>query len=254
MSSSSSYQTWDRIFSGANFVSYAEGAQKLYETLVRLEAEGFDTLVYPSRGTTPFAQLIQTAHELYPIQRTAKNRILHSLQRPFSRVTIELPFTADSPEDSDTASASIRDYWVQVLRAILHGDLTNTALRFHQYTLDKLFGFDRTHGAPLNQPSPKFVFVDTVVSGRAVYEIASAFERQGLDDFHLVLLLDESGQKLRSPYREKILALGLAGRATCIPIDSIFTEDRGPAMTSTWCLTAPQLVDQAPSHVGCQRR
>lgn len=46
------------------------------------------------------------------------------------------------------------------------------------------------------------------------------------------------------------------GRATIIPVENLFTEDRGPGLTGSWCLVAPQLMEAGteliPGFAGAQ--
>ena len=167
---------WDEIFSIENVESYSWAAVKLYEELIRLEENGFGTMVLPSRGTTPFHHLLNQIHIEYPKTRKHSSNIRHLLDKPFGNSTIQLPFTADPPEVAGNApqppgSAWIRDHCVRVLRAWLYGDLSDPSLRYYQHVLTNVFGVERTLGASVHRPSNKFVFVDTVVSGRAICEI-----------------------------------------------------------------------------------
>ncbi|WP_115042803.1 hypothetical protein [Xanthomonas arboricola] len=240
---------WNRRISLQHVKSYVEGAIELYETLVMLEDQGYEAAVFPSRGTTPFKDLTWIVHRSEFVARRGSNRWQHDLNRPFGYRTISLPFTADAPEDVFDGSAQIRDYWVRVLSAILEKNSASAELRYYQHCVEALFGFERTHGLPLKRVGKRFVFVDTVVSGQAVCEIVSSFKTHGLEDFYLILLVDENGGKLKQHYREGIEDLARRGKAKLIYVDLLFTEDEGPAFTSTWCISAPQLVQAGYSAV-----
>ncbi|MBB3804271.1 hypothetical protein FHR51_000382 [Xanthomonas arboricola] len=237
--------SWNRRISLQHVKSYVEAAIDLYETLVVLEDQGYEAAVFPSRGTTPFKDLTWIVHRSDLVERRGPTRWQHDLNKPFGRRTITLPFTADAPKSTVDGSAQIRDYWVRVLRAILEQDSASAELRYYQYCTEVLFGFERVRGLPLNRVGKRFVFVDTVVSGQAVCEIVSSFKAHGLEDFYLVLLVDENGRKLKPHYRKVIEDLARRGKAKLIYVDLLFTEDEGPAFTSTWCLSAPQLVEAA---------
>ncbi|SEO93896.1 hypothetical protein SAMN02800692_2896 [Luteibacter sp. UNC138MFCol5.1] len=239
--------SWFRIFSPDNLRAYAHAAIDLYDALLEREREGYTTLVFPSRGTSPFKHLLHDIHHspFYDRHDRLEDQIRHRLNEPFASRTIELPFTADPPEHRSNDSGDIRDFWVRVLRAMLTQDASSSELRYYQFTLEHLFGFNRGLGSPLHPATPKFVFVDTVVSGRAVCEIANAFERHGMEDFFLVLLVDCNGAKLGANYKPRLQALECAGKAKLIYVPDLFTEDRGPAMTGTWCLSSPQLIERA---------
>jgi|GEM_PF-3378706 hypothetical protein len=241
---------WNTRISFEHVQSYATAAVNLYEALVALEDEGYQTAVFPSRGTTPFQNLTWNVHRSDCVQQRGPAPLLHSLNEPFAYGTVTLPFTADAPGDAVDGTSQIRDYWVRVLRAIINGDSGSSELRYYQYCVAELFGFDRTHGLPLRRAGKRFVFVDTVISGQAVCEIVSAFKRQGLEDFYLVLLVDEKGKKLKQQYRQVLEDLVRQGKAKLILVDALFTEDEGPAFTSTWCLSSPQLVQAAHRVMG----
>jgi hypothetical protein len=84
-----------------------------------------------------------------------------------------------------------------------------------------------------------------VVSGRAVAEILDAFDTEGLDQIHYVLLLDENGSRIRPQYGRKLRDAEAKGRATMIPVPSLFTEDQGPAVSGVWSVVVPKLMDLA---------
>lgn len=237
--------SWNRRISLQHVRSYVAAAVGLYETLVALEDQGYEAAVFPSRGTTPFQDLTWNVHRSGFVPQRGPTPWHHSLNTPFGYRTITLPFTADAPEDAVDGPSQIRDYWVRVLRAILEHDSASAELRYYQHCVDALFGFERCRGLPLKRAGKRFVFVDTVVSGQAVCEIVSSFKVHGLDDFYLVLLVDENGDKLKPHYRRVLEDLERQGKAKLIYVDLLFTEDEGPAFTSTWCLSSPQLVQAA---------
>jgi hypothetical protein len=237
--------SWNRRISLQHVRSYAAAAVGLYETLVALEDQGYEAAVFPSRGTTPFQDLTWNVHRSGFVQQRGPTPWHHSLNTPFGYRTITLPFTADAPEDAVDGPAQIRDYWVRVLRAILEHDSMSAELRYYQHCVDVLFGFERCRGLPLKRVGKRFVFVDTVVSGQAACEIVSSLKVHGLDGFFLVLLVDENGKKLKPHFRRVLEDLERQGKAKLIYVDLLFTEDEGPAFTSTWCLSSPQLVQAA---------
>lgn len=245
---------WNRLFSNSIIRSYADGAFTLYETLIELEDNGYEALVYPSRGTTPFKGLIHSVHTSSFVKQRGATPQHHRVAEPFAYRTIDLPFTADPPLGIVEGHAQIRSFWVRVLKALLEHDAMSPDLRYFQHCLEGIFGFERSLGLPLRRPGTRFVFVDTVLSGQAVCEIAAAFEAHGLTNFYFVLLVDEKKHSVDSVHGRKIAALVAKGMAKLIFVESLFTEDRGPAMTSTWCLSAPQFVTSAHSVIhGCKQ-
>ncbi|WP_139211657.1 MULTISPECIES: hypothetical protein [Pseudomonas] len=95
---------------------------------------------------------------------------------------------------------------------------------------------------PRNAPSEKFIFVDTVVSGRAICEIFDAFEREGLDKCFFLLIVDKQGQSLKPEFRRRIDEMVNLGRCETINVTSLFTEDRGPAVSGVWSTVYPGVM------------
>jgi hypothetical protein len=243
---------WQERFSAENIQSYGWACIKVYEELVKLEGLGYTTLVNPSRGATPFLENLNPIHQRYSLHRSESSDIVHGLGAPFASNVITLPFTADPPDcvDSSIASFQIRDYWVRVLKAYLTGDLLSPELQFYQYVTLDLLGFEESLGAPIHRPSEKFVFMDTVVSGRAISEIERSLREHGLNDYHLLLILDKDGNLLSGPARARLNELCALEKATLVKVRSLFTEDQGPSLTGTWCISVPQLATEASIVLG----
>lgn len=238
---------WQERITFDDMHSFAWACIKLYETLVDLELRGFGTLVIPSRGTFPFTKHLFAIHQKWALKRTEKSKILHGLSTPFRNSEITLPFTADSrlidSIPGNPVSKQIRNFWVRVLKAWLQGDLGAPELLYYQYVQEDIFGINVGRNASITKPSNRFVFVDTVVSGRAVTEIEQSMREHGLTDSHYVLLVDEGGNSMAPQYKRIIDSWVNEGRATIIPVANLFTEDRGPGITGSWCLVAPQLME-----------
>ncbi|MDH4652388.1 hypothetical protein [Pseudomonas sp. BN606] len=251
---------WQERITFDHMHSFAWACIKLYETLVDLESRGFGTLVIPSRGTFPFTKNLFEIHQKWALKHTEKSKILHGLSTPFKNSEITLPFTADSKLidsiPSDPISKQIRNFWVKVLKAWLQGDLTAPELLYYQYIQEDIFGVGVSRNASIKKPSTRFVFVDTVVSGRAVTEIDQSMREHGLTDSHYILIVDEGGSSISPRYKRIIDSWVNEGRATIIPVENLFTEDRGPGLTGSWCLVAPQLMEAGtellPGFAGAQ--
>ena len=238
-----------------NIQSYAWACISFYERLLELEKSGFGTLVIPSRGVVPIEQTLFSMHVKNGKLSTGLTYAERTKTEPFRTSKIVLPFTADPPIDQVgtnglTSSEQIRDFWVRVLKAILLGNTSCPCLIFYQHLLTFMLGVGETEGLSKTSPKESFVFADTVVSGRAVCEIDRAFKRHGLHNYHLVLFLDQNGDKLDSGARRLLERREREHRATLIRLNSLFTEDRGPGLTGTWCLSVPQLVEGAGREMG----
>lgn len=238
----------DRI-TPANVLSYARACITLARSSIRLGQQGYGTMVVPSRGAVPFVQHAQSYRHiaLKPVvPREDRFKLLHGHEDPLD-VAFHAPFTADmgSTSVADLSTAQVRRFWVKVIAAIVRGDPDDPHYRLYRFTRDKVCRVGHHDGLEFRITSPRFAFVDTVVSGRAVCEIVDAFDAEGLTDVHYLLLIHANGARMKSPYAAKIRALGTAERATLINVDDMFTEDQGPAVSGVWSVVMPSLMDAA---------
>ncbi|HEY4311641.1 MAG TPA: hypothetical protein VGN12_19500 [Pirellulales bacterium] len=222
--------------------SYAAACKAMHDYIETLRMEGYDLLVVPSRGAHPFLQ----AAKSYAHNQTAATRGPRLFAPPLVRMEeLYLPFTADIASDQNVSSSAIRGYWSRVLAAILRGDKSEPAYRFYEFLRQQAGSL----AVGVSQVRPRnhfrFIFVDTVVSGRAITEIFGGFAAYGLSECHFLLLLDKGGRDLKPEYKRAIDAMVARGRATTIPVDNIFTEDEGPAMSGIWTVTMPELMNAA---------
>lgn len=236
---------WRNDFTVDNFIDYARASRDLSSYIRVLYQEGFKHLVIPSRGAVPFINAASSAWRLEARGLpTYEERLQHKislLDSPFLQKLV-LPFSAD-PQDQTQTTAAIRKYWSRVLAAIVKRDGTNVHLSFYKNLVD-LLAKESWHGAlPRDLPGEKFLFVDTVVSGRAICEIVAAFEEVGLDQCHFLLIADGNGDYISPKYRRVIDELRFKDRCTLIPVSRLFTEDRGPAVSGVWSTVYPQLLD-----------
>ena len=80
-------------------------------------------------------------------------------------------------------------------------------------------------------------------------EIYDAFEAEGLNECHYILIIDEKGNKLERHHQVRLKLLEQEGRATLLYVDSLFTEDQGPAVSGIWSLSCPELMSVAREEV-----
>jgi hypothetical protein len=128
--------------------------------------------------------------------------------------------------------------------------VNNPHYRFFRFIRDGVCQVGHHDSLEWRMESERFLFIDTVVSGRAVSEIVEAFDAEGLDQIHYILLLDENGAAMKPPYAARIHALAAAGRATLIKVPSLFTEDQGPAVSGIWSVVVPKLMELARNEPG----
>lgn len=236
---------WQREFTVENLMDYARASKELSEYVRVLDGEGFKNLVVPSRGAMPFIRAAKQAYMREAKSRpTFEARLAHKFEQmnsPFMRKLI-LPFSADPTEASQTSSA-IREYWSRVLAAIVRRDGLDPYLGFYKVLVEKLAKRSWLDALDRDLPSEKFIFVDTVISGRAICEILDAFERVGLDQCYFILIADAKGDKIKPQHRKVIDNLINAKRCTLIQVSRLFTEDRGPGTSGVWSTVYPQVLE-----------
>lgn len=235
---------WEQVFTAENIIEYGRAAKELSYYLRVLFLDGYDSIVIPSRGAVPLFRAAQHAwhYETRSLQ-ASEDRFLSKIEMlgsPMHAVTM-LPFSADPDEERQT-SKGIRTFWVKVLSALVRRDGRDPHLIFYQKIVEHLQKEELTSVLPRNLPSGKFVFIDTVVSGRAVVEILDAFEAEGLNECHLILLVDEGGKKIQGEYKRRIDALVAGQRCTTILLSNLWTEDRGPSVSGVWSTVYPQVL------------
>jgi hypothetical protein len=202
-----------------NVYSYVQACVDIAHYLSVLNAEGRTSIVLPSRGSFP---VYKTADHI----REYLGHIPHNW--------LLLPFTADSSQN--VSSDVARRHWVKVLAAESTGKP------------NKHWGFFRANEAKLLRRDPPlrpfsigpFTMIDTAISGQAATEILGALDDEHLD-YHLLLLVDEMGKKLRPEYRRVIET---NKRVTLIPVKSLYTEDRGCAMMGITTALFPTLTNE----------
>lgn len=238
----------------ANLKSYAAACEALCFKLIELGEQGFMRMVVPSRGAAPLEQGASAYFhaEWKTLHKPGAEKAAAS--KAYAKgpmlAPMYLPFTADIPPgQTGVKSRDIRRFWSAVLAALVRGEQADPYYRFFDFLRTQVCvaGFPhRYERAPLG---PKFIFLDTVVSGRAVCEIADAFDEFGLDQCHYVLIVDRNGERLKPRYRRRLEALVCAGRATMIHLDQLFTEDQGPAVSGIWSVTMPDIMDIARNEI-----
>ena len=223
--------------------SYAQACRHLYVYL-ECHRDEYGLLVVPSRGASPF---IKGAYTHGYLEAAGREQPFKPVLRTEIR-QLYLPFTADIEDGAAIEPSTIRDFWTRVLAAILRGETSDIALRFYAYLLS---------ASSIPTPPPTdirfrrdgFLFLDTVVSGRAITDIFTSFEKHGLDNCHFILFIDASGQRLNPAYARKIREMEHAGRVSTILVESIFTEDQGPSVSGIWTITFPALIERLQTMV-----
>lgn len=236
---------WDDIFTVDNILEYASAGLDMSEYLRTLFLEGYDSIVVPSRGSLPVFNVARDAWLLrlrnLPTLDDSVQEMVKIAKSPITHPLI-LPFSAD-PHYNQTSS-EIRRYWAKVLSAVVTRNGRDPYLLFYRFVVEHLARKQWPLVMPRRLPSAKFIFIDTVISGRAIAEIMDAFEKEGLDQCYFMLILDQNGNGIKSRYRAKIEHIEAAGRCTTVKVKSLWTEDRGPAMSGVWSTVYPGVAQR----------
>lgn len=234
--------------------SYARAAVGVARACDRLQDQGYSVSIVPSRGASPMLRTAQSyrAQILKPLVGQAKQ--INLWKREFSdplTAAIHIPFTADAGElgVKNLQSGQIRDFWARVVASIARGEKDSPYYRFYRFHRDVVCRVGHHDNMEHLLNTERFVFIDTVLSGQAVTEIADAFDALGLRQIHYLLLLDDHGARMHPTYAGRLRQLEGQGRATLIPMDSLFTEDQGPAVSGIWSVVMPTIMDVAREEV-----
>ena len=243
------------IITKPNVLAFAKAGIDVARVAQRLRNEGYESMIVPSRGAVPFLRVATSYYRSVVVPCMPRDdRLSKGYSTAFGPLTLalDIPFTADAGHlgVDGLTSAHIRRYWARVVAAIVRRQVDDPHYRFFRFVRDEVCQVGHHDSLEWRMESERFLFIDTVVSGRAVCEIVEAFDAEGLDQIHYILLLDEDGAAMRQPYVERIHALASSGRATLIKVPSLFTEDQGPAVSGIWSVVVPKLMDVAREEPG----
>lgn len=238
----------------SNLKSYAAACENLCLSLIELAELGFTQMVVPSRGAAPLEQAASAFFHLEwkALHEPGTERV--AAAKAYAKgpmlAPMYLPFTADIPaSQTGVESRDIRRFWSAVLAALVRADHSDPYYRFFDFLRTQVCVAGFPHRYEREPLGPKFIFLDTVVSGRAICEIANAFDEFGLDQCHFVLIVDQNGERIKPQYRQRLDKLVNSGRATTLYVDQLFTEDQGPAMSGVWSVTMPDIMDIARNEI-----
>lgn len=234
-----------------NIISYGLAGICFKETIQRLDDDGYELLIVPSRGAAPFEHMASQVWYLETQNSPREKRLASNISRIRSLLNsaIYLPFTADiTPDISYLETKNIREYWCRVLASIVKGE-PSVEYSFYNYIREYVSPDAFRTVFEERAKGKKFVFIDTVISGQAICEINESLLNLGISECHYILFIDEHGARLKEPYNTIIKGLKAEGRATLIEVNSLFTEDVGPAVSGIWTVSYPKLMDVALSEI-----
>lgn len=200
-----------------NVYSYVQACIDIAHYLSIFHAEGRSSIVLPSRGA-------------YPVYKTADH--VREYLGHIPHKWLLLPFTAD-PSQQIPSDVS-RRHWVKVLAAECIGRPNDHWLFYRENEAKLLRRENKAHPDSLGP----FIMIDTAILGQAAIEILEALDSEHLD-YHLLLLVDEMGCRLRPEFKRILEA---NNRVTLIFVNSLYTEDRGCAMMGITTALFPSLT------------
>ena len=234
-------------YSSDDLKSYSKACIDLGIQLKTLETEGYLTVVIPSRGAYPFYHQASSSNIL-DIRMKKEKWDWRIIYKP-----LLLPFTSDIGIDHDLPNESIvlRKFWCKVLRDYIKKEKTIYSTYYERlvhYIGGEVLGVPIDNLIPRAQynSNGKFVFIDTVISGRASYEILSTLDDIGISDYHACLFIDKNGEDLKEEYKLFLERKENEGKVTLYRLPNIFSEDCSPLLNDGICsLVFPDIISDS---------
>jgi hypothetical protein len=236
--------TWREFFNKENVYSYAKASLDLYDYLKVLNSD-YSSIVIPSRGAMPFLRHASSLNYLKLSTFESKEERwdfkMKSLSDCLGNYCV-LPFSADPFDEFD--SKSIRGFWVKVLKDLIDAKKDSIYLKFYRFLVEKIAHEGWYHSLHYNLPNDKFIFIDTVISGQAICEIIDHLNSNNLNNFYLILIVDENGEKIKPEYKRVLDYYESMQQCTLIKVKKLYTEDQGPAVSGIWSTVYPQIMSK----------
>jgi len=228
--------------------SYAKACVTLCDDLLDLQNENFKRIILPSRGAYPFYQgAINSLHLIADFREVMDFNTNYNLWL--------LPYTSDwGTADLTIDSEQIRKFWTKILSDAIRKEKTPYTIFYN--TLVKTIGNQYTINTSdllLNKfykkdsiDNERFIFIDTAISGRAICEIIESFKTFNLQDYFILLIVDNNGTQLHPKYKTIIEKEKSEGRLKQINVLHIFSEDASPILNGgISSLVFPSLMEQS---------
>lgn len=232
-------------------LAYTKACIDLGELIKMLQDEGYFNIVIPSRGAYPFYKNAQMSH-IIDIKNKNKKFEWRLNSNP-----ILLPFTSDIGVDQSAPDDSfiLRKFWCKVLRDYITNQRTIYS-KFYEEIVD-LIGNNVLHVPTYNltprksdDTGTKFIFIDTVISGKASYEILKTFDDIGISDYHAILFIDKNGERLKDSYKTFLESKKMQGKATLFFLPNIFSEDSSPLLNDGICsIVFPNIIEESYNNI-----
>jgi hypothetical protein len=247
----------DDLFSLENIYSYAYASIELAQEIEKLNDKNYKNILMPSRGMFPFYNQARIIYDNNFFQdyygKFDKKKLEKTFKRrwnsPFLKSQIWIPFTSDTGNvEEDNYSNSIRKSWVRSLKAILDEDEQNPYYKLLEFgfSLNEFkYGINNFN---LVKDSG-LIYMDTVVSGKAVTEIMNSFEKEGIKNYYGIFIIDKNGEKLKPEYKNKLEQLKAENKVSLIYVNRLFTEDKGPIISGISSFVFPSLMNEIPNKI-----
>lgn len=241
-----------QLITPSSVESYSKACIDLWETLMDLRDDGYQRLIIPSRGIYPFySGALQTAFIL-------------GGKKEFSRFHLNfsewlLPFTSDwGDADIEVQAHQIRRFWTKVMADGIR-DVQTPYSQFYSAIIETVGSRYNINTSQLSFDSARFrksldnenfIFIDTAISGKAICDIIESMSEFNLNSYHIIVVVDENGARLRPQYKRIIEREKALGRLTQINVEKIFSEDASPLLNSgISSIVFPTLIEQAYQEV-----
>lgn len=239
------------IITQSSVLSYADACISLCSKIIDLQKDNYNNFIIPSRGAYPF---YYDSSRVYHLLKDSRKDYFEYLNK--QRVWL-LPFTSDwGDADINITSLQSRRFWVKILDDCLNRKSTPFQ-KFYNLIVENLgprFAVNTSELLPskafLNNNTDGFVFIDTVVSGRAIVEIINSLHEFNIKDYYLILLIDANGKKLNKQYSDIIYKEIASGKAYLIFVEQFFSEDASPLLNGGICsMVFPSLMEEAINNI-----
>lgn len=233
-----------------NVLSYSKACVDVCDMLLTLKDEDYRRVIIPSRGAYPFYNgALTTLHFLQasPIERMDFRAHFNVWLLPYSADWGQASNPNNSPE-------KVRKFWSKILADSIRKQSTpfthfytnlvdligeRLTLNTTELKLEKYYKKDTID-------NEKFIFIDTGKSGQAICEIIESFKEFNLNDYFIILIADDNGEKIKPNYKKVIQEEINKGKLKQINVNRIYSEDASPLLnTGISSIVFPSLIERA---------
>lgn len=258
----------DLIFSEENLLDYGRAC---VDAALDLSGRDIETLLIPSRGAFPiFLGVIsalkylgkeyddpkETYQRLKPIipvngwldkylSKEDRRDDLPPLNILFTPFTADLKIEQEGIDNLEIIRG-VREYWSKVTASFFLAPEKRKKDPYFKSFIEVVLKYveNRAELAAKYESFPevkKLGLIDTVISGRASATIIESMDKLNLNPYS-ILIVDEEGRKLRTPFKQILESKVYADKANMIKTKRIVSEDEGAALEGVIALVYPSLM------------